>query len=115
SSDHPKPWLLWTAAWIVATIVVILRWKNQWIDLVYPINSVVLHASVAVLCIWRSKTVMSRRDLLIELDEVRWNIRRVSDDTSRRTEREDDAIRSRLLVTELRQREAYLMKKLSLD
>ena len=47
--EHARPWWIWTTGYILATIVVILRWSNQWSDLVYPANSIVLHTSVALM------------------------------------------------------------------
>lgn len=47
--EYARPWWIWVIGYILATIVVILRWNNQWYDLVYPINCILLHASVALL------------------------------------------------------------------
>jgi hypothetical protein len=44
--EKPRPWWIWCAAYGIATIVVILRWKNQWVDIVYPLLCTILHASV---------------------------------------------------------------------
>ena len=46
SREKPRPWWIWCVSYSVAGIVVILRWKHQWIDLVYPVLCVFLHASV---------------------------------------------------------------------
>lgn len=55
SCEHSRPWLIWVVSYLVSLIVVTLRWKGQWIDLVYPINCVLLHASVPILCSLRAK------------------------------------------------------------
>ncbi len=47
--EHARPWWIWTIGYGLAIIVVILRWSDQWYDLVYPINCIVLHSSVALL------------------------------------------------------------------
>lgn len=57
SREHPNPWLIWTLSYSVAILVVALRWKGQWIDLAYPVNCIVLHASVPILGSLRKKTL----------------------------------------------------------
>lgn len=47
--EQPRPWLLWVTSYVLATIVVFLRWNNQWCDLVYQVNCVLLHSSVPLL------------------------------------------------------------------
>ena len=54
--EHPRPWWIWAASYSIAIAALILRWKNQWIDLVFPVNGVVLHASVPILAYARRKT-----------------------------------------------------------
>jgi hypothetical protein len=46
SSEKPRPWLIWCVSYGIAAVVVILRWRHQGIDLVYPVLCVFLHASV---------------------------------------------------------------------
>lgn len=46
SQEKPRPWWIWTGSYFIAGIVVIMRWKGQWIDLVYPWLCIPLHASV---------------------------------------------------------------------
>jgi len=46
SREKPRPWWIWCISYGIAGIVVIIRWKHQWIDLVYPVLCVFLHASV---------------------------------------------------------------------
>ncbi len=60
AKEHPTPWWIWTASYVVAGVVVILRWKEQWIDLVYPINCILLHA-VLLFLIWeRSRKFLGK-------------------------------------------------------
>ncbi len=49
SCEQQRPWWIWSATYCVALAVVFLRWRNQWIDLIYPANCILLHASVAVI------------------------------------------------------------------
>ena len=51
SCEQPRPWWMWSAAYCVSVTVVFLRWKNQWIDLVFPITGVLLHASVPLVAL----------------------------------------------------------------
>ena len=44
-------WFLWTVSFAFQTIVVILRWKGQKRDLVYPVNCLWLHLVVALLAL----------------------------------------------------------------
>lgn len=53
--ERVRPWLIWTFAYVFLIIAVILRWRGQWQDLVYPINCLVLHPIVAILIWNRSK------------------------------------------------------------
>lgn len=48
-SEKALPWFIWSSAYILSIIVVLSRWQNQWIDLAYPINCLILHAMVGVL------------------------------------------------------------------
>jgi hypothetical protein len=48
-NEKPLPWFLWSSAFIFAILLVILRWNNQWQDLVYPINALLWHFAVAVI------------------------------------------------------------------
>ena len=47
--EQPRAWWIWTIGYFLAFLVVILRWNNQAIDVVYPINTTVLHMSVPIL------------------------------------------------------------------
>ena len=53
--EQPRPWWIWVVGYILATVVVILRWNHQWYDLVYPINCILLHSSVPLLRVARQK------------------------------------------------------------
>ena len=55
SLEKPRPWWIWSLSYSVAGIVVIMRWKGQWIDLVYPWLCVPLHASVPLVGIVSKK------------------------------------------------------------
>jgi hypothetical protein len=48
SCEKSRPWWIWCVSYGIAGVVVILRWKGQWIDLVYPWLCVFLHASVPI-------------------------------------------------------------------
>ena len=45
STEESKPWLIWTVAYALFTIVVILRWEKWW-DLLLPINYLILHGII---------------------------------------------------------------------
>jgi hypothetical protein len=47
--EHPQPWWMWSSAYCVALVVVILRWRGQWSDVLLPVNCIILHASVPIL------------------------------------------------------------------
>lgn len=49
--EQPRPWWLWSTAYCFALTVVLLRWRNQWIDLLYPGISILLHTSVALMAL----------------------------------------------------------------
>jgi len=42
-------WAVWTLTFALQTIVVLWRWKGQYMDLVYPVNMLVCHLAVALL------------------------------------------------------------------
>lgn len=50
--ERSLPWWLWSFAYVLALIVVIMRWKGDWVPLVYPINCIWLHASVPLFKKW---------------------------------------------------------------
>lgn len=53
SCERSCPWWIWTISYCISLIVVILRWKEQWVDLAHPVNGTLLHASVPILLVWR--------------------------------------------------------------
>lgn len=44
-TEEPRPWLVWTVAYALFTIVVILRWEKWW-DLLLPVNYLILHGII---------------------------------------------------------------------
>lgn len=135
SCEHPRPWSIWTVSYCISLIVVILRWKNQWIDLVYPINCIVLHASIPILCSLRSRVLVPRETFEQELADVQHRIQEISCETDNREElnarivsravdrdsrheqerragRQEDVLRNRRLIDDLQKQEAHLKRKL---
>ena len=47
--ERSFPWYIWSFAYSLNIIVIVLRWRDQYQDLVYPINCLILHALVGVL------------------------------------------------------------------
>lgn len=48
-TEKALPWFLWSLAYVFVLVAVILRWRGQVQDLVYPINCFVLHLIVGIL------------------------------------------------------------------
>ncbi|MDD5437848.1 MAG: hypothetical protein PHC70_01750 [Patescibacteria group bacterium] len=48
-SERPTPWFIWASAYVLTLMVVLLRWRGQPSDLVYPTNCFILHAIVGLL------------------------------------------------------------------
>jgi hypothetical protein len=48
--EHAFPWSIWTLAYLLMTVAVIMRWE-KWEELVYPLVFVILHAVVAYLAL----------------------------------------------------------------
>jgi hypothetical protein len=42
-NENPFPWYIWTSAYALNTLVVFLRWRDQYQDLVYPVSMFFLH------------------------------------------------------------------------
>jgi hypothetical protein len=55
-NEKPLPWFLFGIAYLFLNITVFLRWNNNHTDLVFPVIALILHASLAVLIIFRSRT-----------------------------------------------------------
>ncbi len=56
SHEHARPWWLWAFSYSISVAVVVWRWTGHWIDLVSPLNCVLLHSSVAFLCLRHEQT-----------------------------------------------------------
>jgi len=52
--EQPQPWWMWSSAYCIALVVVVLRWRGQWTDVLLPVNFF-LHASVPVLALVQQK------------------------------------------------------------
>jgi len=50
--EDATPWFIWTFAYTLLAIVVVVRWE-KWEDLVYPLVFIVLHVIVAILALDR--------------------------------------------------------------
>lgn len=48
-TEKALPWFIWAGAYVFSLVVVGLRWQEQYVDLVYPVSCLVLHAVVGVL------------------------------------------------------------------
>ncbi len=48
SVEKPKPWFVWSSAYLVLLLVCIIRFK-KWQELVYPINCFIWHFTVGLL------------------------------------------------------------------
>lgn len=49
------PWAIWSGAYVISIIVVMLRWEGHYQDLAYPINGFVMHGIVGLLSTRKSK------------------------------------------------------------
>jgi hypothetical protein len=58
-SEPALVWFLWALAYGLSAIVVLLRWE-QWVDIVYPLNYMVMHLAVAVICLFRQRHLQNR-------------------------------------------------------
>ncbi len=54
SNELARPWLIWTLSYFIATIVVVLRWNGHLVDIIYPINCILLHVSIPIICMIRN-------------------------------------------------------------
>ena len=57
--EHPQPWWMWSSSYCIALLVVFLRWRDQWIDVLMPINCILLHASVPVLALIQQRRMIA--------------------------------------------------------
>ncbi|MEK7159187.1 MAG: hypothetical protein AAB766_01665 [Patescibacteria group bacterium] len=46
--ERALPWYIWSFAYVLNLIVISMRWRNQYEDLVYPVNCLILHAAVGL-------------------------------------------------------------------
>jgi len=54
-NEKGLPWFIWGFAYLVAICIVLLRWNNQYQDLVYPILSCVTHGGLGFLTLRKLK------------------------------------------------------------
>lgn len=52
-SEEPKPWFVWTAAYALFFIAVILSWEKWW-DIMYPVVYFALHLAVGLIAKYRT-------------------------------------------------------------
>ncbi len=50
-NEKSLPWFIWTGAFILTLLNVILRWKGQYISLLMPIELIIIHGAVAMLAV----------------------------------------------------------------
>jgi len=50
-NEKPAPWLAWAAAHTLIVAVVIMRWQDNWLDLIPPIVYALLHAALGFLAL----------------------------------------------------------------
>jgi hypothetical protein len=48
-TERRLPWFIWTTAYVLGVIVVVLRWSGHWQDLVYPVMCMFAHLVVGLL------------------------------------------------------------------
>ncbi len=49
TSEKPLPWFIWSVAYVLSIVVIVMRWRGQWQDFVYPVNCLMLHAAVGLM------------------------------------------------------------------
>jgi len=49
SKETPRSWVLWTLAFLITTINVVVNWQGKPLNLVMPIGGAILHGTVAYL------------------------------------------------------------------
>ncbi|MFA6603250.1 MAG: hypothetical protein WCT10_00235 [Patescibacteria group bacterium] len=52
-TEKPLAWFGFGLAYIISLIVVVLRWQGQWIDLAYPLCSLLADGGVGAVCVLR--------------------------------------------------------------
>lgn len=58
TAERPKAWVWWAISYGVGTLVVLLR-MNDWVELMYPLSSFVLHLAVAVFALGKHRKAIS--------------------------------------------------------
>lgn len=61
-AEKPLPWAVWSGAYILTFLVVLLRWRGQYQDLAYPVNCLVLHGGIGLLTLRKTSPIRSQRD-----------------------------------------------------
>jgi hypothetical protein len=56
AAEPSAPWLVWTASYPLTLAVLALRWRGHPVDLVYPLNCIVLHGGVGLLALRRPRS-----------------------------------------------------------
>ncbi len=44
-TEDPKPWFIWSIAYTLLTVTVLMRWEKWW-DLLLPVNYLILHLAI---------------------------------------------------------------------
>lgn len=50
-NEKPSAWFLWSFAYVIGTAVVLMRWNNQYQDIIYYVDCVILHFIVAIMAL----------------------------------------------------------------
>lgn len=56
--EKALPWFIWSSAYIFSITTVILRWKGQPQDLVYPVLCLILHGGVGFLTLRKTSVII---------------------------------------------------------
>lgn len=54
--EKALPWFIWASAYVLTIAVVFLRWRDQYQDLVYPLNGLILHTIVGMLAMRKKES-----------------------------------------------------------
>lgn len=59
--EQALPWLIWSGAYVINIAVVLLRWNPEnWVSILYPVNSLVCHFAMAMLVLLRLRHYRAR-------------------------------------------------------
>jgi len=50
--ERPLPWYIWTSAYCIVTLIVLLKWEGRYEDLVYPGVMIFLHLGVGIMVVY---------------------------------------------------------------